>query len=617
MVLVPGASLGGNGEAGNGVRAARARRWTARAALGAGQALIFASAAYGQAAPPPVQATPPTREEIERPQAQAPENRTRLTVEGGLERGPCALDRPEYQNIRFTFREAVFDDLHGLSADELRPAYAEYIGTEQPVSVICAVRDRAIAILRDRGYIATVQVPEQRIADGTIHLHVLMAKLVALRVRGNAGRAERLIASYLDPLTHQEVFNRFQAERALLLASDLPGYNVRLTLRSAGTAPGEVVGDVTVEHIPAVIDLTVQNLGSHALGRWGGLLRAEFYGLTGLGDRTSISLFSTADWDEQNTVQVAHEFRLGHQGLALSGQFTYAWASPDLGDPAIDIDSNTLFATLQATYPFVRRQAATLRGALGLDIVDQDVKFGGIPINRDRLRVGFARLSFDAAALDNPDPRYNAAAPLWRINATAELRQGVDIFNATDPCGAGFANCLLPGVVPPTRFEADPTATVVRGSFNGEYRPTPKFTMALGLRAQYSAHPLLSFEEYSGGNYTIGRGYEPGAVLGDSGVGVQAELRYGRAQPRRVNDLALEPYVFLDQTWVWNRDRIFAIRHDQLTSAGIGVRAAYGNLFRLDATLAVPLQRTEAQTRRGDTRFLITLTTRLWPWSLR
>ena len=53
------------------------------------------------------------------------------------------------------------------------------------------------------------------------------------------------------------------------------------------------------------------------------------------------------------------------------------------------------------------------------------------------------------------------------------------------------------------------------------------------------------------------------------------------------------------------------------TSAGVGVRAAYGNLFRLDATLAVPLQRTESQLRRGDTRFLITLTTRLWPWSLR
>ena len=55
-----------------------------------------------------------------------------------------------------------------------------------------------------------------------------------MRVRGNAGRAERTIAGYLNKLTEQEVFNRYDAERYLLLAGDLPGYHVRLALRSAG-----------------------------------------------------------------------------------------------------------------------------------------------------------------------------------------------------------------------------------------------------------------------------------------------------------------------------------------------------------------------------------------------
>ena len=43
------------------------------------------------------------------------------------------------------------------------------------------------------------------------------------------------------------MFNRYQAERYLLLASDIPGYVVRLTLRPAGTVPGDVIGDVTVQ----------------------------------------------------------------------------------------------------------------------------------------------------------------------------------------------------------------------------------------------------------------------------------------------------------------------------------------------------------------------------------
>ncbi len=140
----------------------------------------------------------------------------------------------------------------------------------------------------------------------------------------------RIIAGYLDQLTKEQVFNRFDAERYLLLASDLPGYTVRLTLRPAGTAPGEVVGDVTVQHTPAYVDFNVENGGSQELGRWGGLVRGEIFGLTGLGDRTMLSVFSTADFHEQQTIQLAHDFRLGPQGLSIGDNFTYAWANPSI-----------------------------------------------------------------------------------------------------------------------------------------------------------------------------------------------------------------------------------------------------------------------------------------------
>ena len=37
--------------------------------------------------------------------------------------------------------------------------------------MICEIRDRAATILREAGYIAAVEVPEQRIADGDRPLH--------------------------------------------------------------------------------------------------------------------------------------------------------------------------------------------------------------------------------------------------------------------------------------------------------------------------------------------------------------------------------------------------------------------------------------------------------------
>src|SRR4029453_5580141 len=104
-----------------------------------------------------------------------------------------------------------------------------------------------------------------------VRFQVLMARLTQVRVRGEAAGAETVLASYLNQLTKRPLFNRYEAEPYLLLASDLPGYTVRLTLRPAGTGPGEVIGDVTVQRLPAYADFNVQNGGSEDLGRWGGL----------------------------------------------------------------------------------------------------------------------------------------------------------------------------------------------------------------------------------------------------------------------------------------------------------------------------------------------------------
>lgn len=576
---------------------------------------LAAEAANAQTVPP----VAPTREEVERLTPTEPRpTPPRLTVEGGVERAPCALDRPEYQNIRFTPTAVTFEDLRGLPPEALRPAYESYLGQEQPVSVICEIRDRAATILRDAGYIASVEVPEQRIADGQVRFQVLMAKLVGVRVRGDAGRAEELIASYLQRLTGDEVFNRFTAERYLLLAGDLPGYSVRLALRSAGAARGEVIGEVTVLRTPVMVDFNVQNMGSDELGPWGAMLRGQFFGLTGLGDRTTIALFSTLDFAEQHTIQLGHDFRLGGEGLTLGGQFTYAWADPDLNDPLIDIDAETMLATIEASYPFIRSQAETVRGWVGMDLIDQDVAFNNLALTRDRLRVAFARLTADAIDTDFSNRFYNAVEPRWRLAAAVEIRQGLDLFGASEDCGPAFARCTASGAIPLSRFEGDPTATVLRSSLYGEYRPMPRLTFSLGARSQVAWEPLLAFEEFSAGNYTIGRGYDPGALLGDRGVGLQAEVRYGSAIPSSLRGLAAEGFVFLDQAWAWNEDRVLAAAgKGEVTSIGAGVRAVYGDQFRLEMMLAVPLDRVGILNQRPDPRLLISFTTRLWPWSLR
>ncbi len=146
----------------------------------------------------------------------------------------------------------------------------------------------------------------------------------------------------------------------------------------------------------------------------------------------------------------------------------------------------------------------------------------------------------------------------------------------------------------------------------------PKITFALTARAQYAWKPLLSFEEFSAGNYTAGRGYDPGTLLGDRGFGTQAEVRFGSRVPQSAHRPAVEGYVFWDHAMVRNLDKAapIVLGPDEVNSMGGGARVSFDR-FALDAAVAVPLTAIGADNVRPDPRILVSLTSRLWPWSYR
>lgn len=570
---------------------------------------------------PPTAPAPPTRDQIERGGVDRirPDRGSRVTVQGNVERAPCPLADPRFANINVTISDVRFDGLSVVAPEDLRSAWSDFAGRSVPVATVCEIRDRAATILRNAGYLAAVQVPAQRIEEnGVVRFDVLMAKLVRVQVRGDAGRAEAVIARQLRKLQDQPVFNTHEAERYLLLVQDIPGYDARLTLRPAGTAPGEVIGEVAVTYTPIEIEANVQNYGSRDVGRFGGLVRARFNGLTGMGDTTTLSYYTTADFEEQRVIQASHAFRAGSEGLTLGGDFTYAWTRPSLGAGA-DFRTKTLIATARASYPLLRSQADNLYASGGVDYVDQDVRFGAFPLSRDKLRIMFARLDFDSIDPDSLSSvgGFSSREPRWHFGGSLEARQGLSILGASRACGTAFVNCLPPNVGI-SKVEGDPTAFVLRAATYGEFRPTPRITLALAQRVQWTSQPLLAFEEFSTGNYTVGRGYDPGTITGDRGVGVQAELRVGSIVPRRIDGVAIQPFAFFDAAWVWNEDRLFAPYPrdpEKLFSAGGGIRAAWGDHARLDAVLAAPLRRAGLQATKGDIRFLMSLTVKLLPWT--
>ena len=71
------------------------------------------------------------------------------------------------------------------------------------------------------------------------------------------------------------------------------------------------------------------------------------------------------------------------------------------------------------------------------------------------------------------------------------------------------------------------------------------FTAVVSAQGQFSFSRLITGEQVSFGGTQIGRGYDPGAITGDHGIGASAELRYDI----RFSDeylKAIEPYVYFD-----------------------------------------------------------------------
>jgi hemolysin activation/secretion protein len=564
----------------------------------------------GQTTPPPA----PTREEVLRSEIdrRLREGSETIDASDAFERAPCPLADPRFAAIRLTLTAAVFDGAENLPAGLLDSAWRPYQGRDIAIAAICDIRDRAAAILRDSGYVASVQVPVQTIEGGAVRFEVIVARLTSFVIRGETGRSGAMVERYVAPLRNQPVFDTRAAERALLLARRIPGMDVRMTLARASDAnsrPGDLVGVVDVVHQAVEADLAIQNYGSQEVGPWGAQARVRLNGLTGLGDLTEASVYVTPDLDEQLVLQGRHEFALGGNGLRLGANAVHAWTRPDV--PGDDVfEARTLVVNAYATYPLVLRQALSLDLRGGIDVVDQDIDFTGAPFSEDNLRVLTLALEHRSADPDSVAgfDGFSISEPRWAARGRLEVRKGIAGLGASEDCGPGLLACAAPGVVPISRLNATPHAFVLRGEGEFAYRPTRLVTLTGRPRFQWSDDRLLPYEQFSGGNYTVGRGFNPGAAAGDRGFGGQLELALGSLEPRTTNGSAVQGFVFYDSFNAWFADAP-GVRN--LNSIGGGARINLMRRAYAEVLAAVPLERAPLATETGDVRLLVNVAMRL------
>jgi hemolysin activation/secretion protein len=505
-----------------------------------------------------------------------------------MEAGPCPFAGSD---LKFTLAGVDFRGANGalaLDGERLALAYEDLAGRELPLAAVCTIRDRVAALYLRRGVLAAVTIPEQRIADGRVVIEVTEAHVASVSYHGDVGPAQRQVARYLDKLKGLAPFDLNTAQRYLLLASDIPGVEVQASLKQAEGGNGAVDLEIAVTRAAVTGSVSLNDYGSHSIGRGLATVRADFNSFTLLGERTSIVGYGTVDSAEQRVLQVTESIRLGGEGLSLDLSGSFARTKPGGAVSALDLIGNSFAGNARFSYPLLRHRRHNLNLSAGLEWIDQKVEFGGgvATLTDDKLRVFYARLDGHLAPRELADHSVAATGSL-------EIRRGVSGMGASR---FGSRNA--------SRFGGRPDATVVRAEVSVGGRVAGPLVATVSGSWQYTDTPLLSYEEYSAGNMSVGRGYDPSAASGDRALTYSVELTsVPIALGKRA---AFRPYAFLDAVRLTNIGP--GAGEDRLRSAGVGVRAQLGRWFALDAAWARPLDRLAPRTPRPADRFLVSLT---------
>lgn len=537
---------------------------------------------HAQAAPTPSrqELNPAARAQLAPPQAD-------LFSRPGT--GACPLaENP----ASLTIKSVAFHGLESVSPDELRPAYAPFLDKAGDASDLCKVRDAVADALFDHGLLARVEIPAQTIDDGAVTLEVIEARIVNVAVRGDPGPAGPAVERYAQKLRGMAPFDVNRVQRYILLASDIPGLKVRASVRpNLSGERGAVDLDLSVQRDPQDLIVNVQNLQSKATGRWGGLARGDFNAMTAYGEQTSLVFYRTVFHNEQWVVQGLEEARFGGEGFVLRTAFAYGESHPGDVLKGLGLKSKSIVATIEGEYPLIRSRRKNLSVTAGLEVVDQDTRLGGggARLINDDLRNLYFEVKGDQTA-------YWGYHPIV-LRGAAGVRRGIEGFGATEE-----GDPLL------SRAAARPGAWAIYGEASLYTVITPQLSFLARAEGQYANQPLAAYQEYAVGSLTIGRGYDPAYVSGDSAMAASLELRGGPFQPKA--GWAVSPYGFFDIARVTNRDP--GASAETVKSIGVGFQAPVRERWVLDVSYARPLDRRAIDRKKPPGRLLVNLTARFF-----
>lgn len=498
------------------------------------------------------------------------------------------------QAIVFVLKDIHVTGNETISDKTLSKFWSDYRGKEISILKIYEIANAITKHYADAGYaLSFAFVPAQEIDDGVLIIRVVegFVDKVTFTNGQDVISPPRVLQGLARRISQSRPLKTADLERYMLLMNDQPGYVAQAVFVPSKT---ENASDlvVSLQHRDAAASLAFDNHLAKTLGRWHGSASATAYGFVTGTDSLQIEQGCGQWCNVYSQLGMQWGTALNDRGTRLGLGLSQSMEAPVEGALVpLDFHGRSQSLSLNISHPLIRsRQTNTDIGASFNWIDSQTKTFAGL-LTRDRVRAASVYTRFDYG--DS-----TGAVSQIRISAT----QGLPALAAT-------------GDMDPLRSRAGGSSDFLVGNIHASrYQPLDRLLpelkdfsiMASTSLQQALSDPLLSVSQcYYGGN-DFGRGYENGALSGDSCAMASLEFR----RNVRVTDAhMIQLYAFGDAGTV-RRKGALAIgekKSEQAGSLGVGARMLIGNNIQGDVQFGWPLNEEATSNGKAAPRSLMSM----------
>lgn len=478
------------------------------------------------------------------------------TVDIKVEDQRKRIPEEEAAKTRFTLKSLTIEGAVALQGASLSGIWQGRLGTTISLADLYQIAAEVDAAYLRAGYLAMTIVPVQNFSSGQITLRVYEGYVETVEITSSIPGIRERLSPYIDRLTAMRPIRIKDAERILLLMSDLGGLDVEGVLVRPETPTGGGILRLNIGFERSSAAAGLDNLGTEEVGPLelsGNVTVNDMLGLFDTASLVGVTVPNTPQ--EMIFLQASQDIPIGFNGLSAGYDLSYVTQKPGGDLKADDVHIESVIGTVRLDYPFIRTIDQSLYGRLEVNLRNDRVDVMGARAAREQIR--------------------------WAAMSLTYVRQnGLTAFSSGAEFGQGLGQeTALPDVPEDYRY--------ARVNFDISHDLGADTAIRLRSAGQYSATPLPAAAQFTLGGDPYGWAFDGGTLSGASGAAAALELSHDfetgwEALP------GLTWTTFADYGLVWNEEAGADYARDALGSVGVGVSGMLAEKMSFQLIAAVP-----------------------------